>query len=36
MQVQAMSQDLSWTNSAKKWEKVCQWAKLDPPHCTSR
>ena len=33
MQVQAMSQDLSWYNAALKWEKVFGWAKIDPPHC---
>jgi len=33
MQIQAMSQDLSWYNAALKWEKVFEWAKIDPPHC---
>jgi starch synthase len=33
MQIQAMSQDLSWYHAALKWEKVFEWAKIDPPHC---
>ena len=33
MQIQAMSQDLSWYNASLKWEKVFEWAKIDPPHC---
>jgi starch synthase len=32
MQTQAMTQDLSWDNAAKKWEKVFEWSKIDPPH----
>ena len=30
----AASQDLSWYNAALKWEKVFEWAKIDPPHCS--
>jgi len=33
MQIQAMSQDLSWTHASMRWEKVLEWAKIDPPHC---
>ena len=33
MQTQAMTQDLSWNNAARKWEQVFEWAKMDPPHC---
>jgi len=33
MQIQAMSQDLSWYHAALKWEKVFEWSKIDPPHC---
>ena len=33
MQTQAMTQDLSWDNAAKKWEQVFEWSKIDPPHC---
>ena len=33
MQKQAMTQDLSWDNAAKKWEKVFEWSRIDPPHC---
>jgi starch synthase len=36
MQIQAMSQDLSWYNAALKWEKVFEWAKIDPPHCSPK
>ena len=32
MSTQAMTQDLSWDNAAKKWEKVFEWSKIDPPH----
>ena len=32
MQTQAMTQDLSWDNAAKKWEKVFEWSKIDPPY----
>ena len=33
MQIQAMSQDLSWYHAALKWEKIFEWSKIDPPHC---
>ena len=36
MQVQAMSQDLSWYHAALKWEKVFGWAKIDPPSLPTR
>ena len=34
MQVQAMTQDLSWNKKAAEWEQIFDWAKIDPPHCT--
>lgn len=34
MQVQAMTQDLSWNKKAAEWEQIFDWAKVDPPHCT--
>ncbi len=33
MQIQAMSQDLSWYPAALKWAQVFVWSKIDPPHC---
>ena len=34
MQIQAMTQDLSWNKKAAEWEQIFDWAKIDPPHCT--
>ena len=35
MQIQAMSQDLSWTNAAKKWEKVFEAGAYTRPFFSS-
>jgi starch synthase len=34
MQIQAMTQDLSWNKKAAEWEQIFDWAKIDPPHCS--
>jgi len=28
-----MACDFSWDLSAKKYEQIFEWAKMDPPHC---